>query len=84
MTLHRSAWPCPADPPDLATDLHGTQSGAEIALHPTGRFVYGSNRGSNTVTGYRVHPVTGQLSVIGYAIQGISGPTNFAIEPSGR
>ena len=31
-----------------------------------------------------MHPVTGQLSVIGYAIQGISGPTDFAIEPSGR
>jgi 6-phosphogluconolactonase len=70
----------PTSPPTYT----GTQSGAEIALHPTGKFVYGSNRGSNTVTGYRVHPVTGQLSVIGYATQGINGPTNFAVEPGGR
>jgi 6-phosphogluconolactonase (cycloisomerase 2 family) len=62
----------------------GTPSGAEIALHSSGNFLYASNRGSNTVTGYRIDHSTGKLTVIGYATQGISGPTNFAIEPSGR
>jgi 6-phosphogluconolactonase (cycloisomerase 2 family) len=70
----------PTSPPGFT----GAQSGAEIALHPSGRFLYGSNRGSETVTGYRIDRPTGKLSVIGYATQGISGPTNFAIDPSGR
>jgi 6-phosphogluconolactonase len=70
----------PTAPPSYT----GTPSGAEIALHHSGDFLYASNRGSNTVTGYRVDRPTGKLTVIGYATQGISGPTNFAIDPSGR
>jgi 6-phosphogluconolactonase len=70
----------PTAPPSYT----GTPSGAEIALHPSGDFLYGSNRGSQTVTGYRIDRSTGLLSLIGYATQGVSGPTNFAIDPSGR
>jgi 6-phosphogluconolactonase len=70
----------PTAPPSYT----GVQSGAEIALHPSGDFLYGSNRGSQTVTGYRIDRSTGKLAIIGYATQGISGPTNFAIDPSGR
>jgi 6-phosphogluconolactonase len=53
-------------------------------VHPSGNFLYGSNRGSQTVTGYRIDRPTGKLSLIGYATQGVRGPTNFAIDPSGR
>ena len=60
----------------------GPQSAAEIALHPTGRFLYASNRGSQTVAAYRVGPGDGRLAVVGSA-EGIAGPTNFAIEPGG-
>ncbi|MFE2970069.1 lactonase family protein [Streptomyces sp. NPDC059340] len=37
-----------------------------------------------TITGYRIDRPTGMLSVIGHTSQGVSGPTNFVIDPSGR
>jgi 6-phosphogluconolactonase (cycloisomerase 2 family) len=61
----------------------GTPSGAEIAVHPSGNFLYASNRGSQSVVGYRIDQATGKLSLIGFATQGVDGPTNFAIDPSG-
>ncbi|MFK0024115.1 beta-propeller fold lactonase family protein [Streptomyces sp. NPDC090798] len=36
------------------------------------------------MTGYRIDRPTGMLSVIGHSGQGVSGPTNFVIDPSGR
>lgn len=62
----------------------GTPSGAEIAVHRSGRFLYASNRGSETVAGYEIDRRTGELSLIGFATQGVAGPTNFAIDPSGQ
>lgn len=63
---------------------NGPHSTAEIAVHPNGKFVYASNRGHNSIVGYRVNPETGLLSTIGYATQGMSYPRSFAIEPSGK
>jgi 6-phosphogluconolactonase (cycloisomerase 2 family) len=61
----------------------GPHSTAEIAVHPSGKFLYASNRGHNSIVGYRIDPSTGLLSVIGFATQGVNFPRNFAIEPSG-
>jgi 6-phosphogluconolactonase len=61
----------------------GPKSTAEIAFHPSGKFLYASNRGHNSIAGYRVDPATGRLSVIGYATEGVAFPRNFAIDPSG-
>ncbi|MFF7883779.1 beta-propeller fold lactonase family protein [Streptomyces sp. NPDC020794] len=36
------------------------------------------------MTGYRIDRPTGMFSVIGHTSQGVSGPTNFVIDPSGR
>ena len=62
----------------------GPHSTAEIALHPSGKFLYASNRGHNSIVGYRIDPSTGVLSVIGFATQGVNFPRNFAIDPSGK
>jgi 6-phosphogluconolactonase (cycloisomerase 2 family) len=62
----------------------GPHSTAEIAVHPSGKFLFASNRGYNSIIGYRIDPETGLLSVIGHARQGVSFPRNFAIDPSGR
>jgi len=63
---------------------NGPHSTAEIAVHPSGKFLYASNRGHNSIVGYRIDPSTGLLSVIGFAAQGVNFPRNFAIDPSGR
>jgi 6-phosphogluconolactonase (cycloisomerase 2 family) len=62
----------------------GPHSTAEIALHPSGKFLYGSNRGAQSIVGYRIDASTGKLSVIGYADQGVNYPRNFVIDPSGK
>jgi 6-phosphogluconolactonase (cycloisomerase 2 family) len=62
----------------------GPHSTAEIAVHPSGKFLYGSNRGAQSIVGYRIDPVTGKLTVIGFASQGVNFPRNFAIDPSGK
>jgi 6-phosphogluconolactonase (cycloisomerase 2 family) len=62
----------------------GPHSTAEIAVHPSGKFLYGSNRGAQSIVGYRIDASTGKLSVIGYANQGVNYPRNFVIDPSGK
>ena len=37
----------------------GPHSTAEIAVHPSGKFLYASNRGHNSIVGYRIDPSTG-------------------------
>jgi 6-phosphogluconolactonase len=63
---------------------NGPHSTAEIAVHPSGKFLYGSNRGHNSIVAYRIDPSTGLLSVIGFATQNVNFPRNFAIDPSGK
>jgi 6-phosphogluconolactonase (cycloisomerase 2 family) len=62
----------------------GPHSTAEIAVHPSGKFLYASNRGHNSIVGYRIDPATGSLLVLGFAKQGVNFPRNFAIDPSGK
>ncbi len=54
---------------------------AEILVHPTGRFVYSSNRGNDTVTVYRADPATSALQVV--QVQPVRGafPRNIALAP---
>jgi 6-phosphogluconolactonase (cycloisomerase 2 family) len=62
----------------------GPHSTAEIAIHPSGKFLYASNRSHNSIVGYRIDPSTGLLAIIGFATQGVNCPRSFAIDPSGR
>jgi len=65
-------------------DYKGAHEGSEIAVHPSGKFLYASTRGHNSIAGYRIDPSTGLLSLIGFATEGISTPRSFAIDPSGK
>lgn len=57
---------------------------ADIHVHPTGQWVYGSNRGHDSIVIFEVDEVTGQLSAIGYESTRGHWPRNFAIDPNGR
>ena len=59
-------------------------STAEILVHPSGRFVYGSNRGDDTLVIYSVDSTSGKLAVAGRCTTGGRTPRSFGIEPSGR
>ena len=59
-------------------------STAEIAVHPSGRFVYGSNRGDDTIAIFQVAPASGKLTPVGYQPTGGKAPRHFAIDPTGQ
>jgi 6-phosphogluconolactonase len=68
----------------LPADFTRQNLGAEIKIAPSGRFVYASNRGHNSLAIYAVEQETGRLSLIGHeSTQGV-GPRDFNIDPSGR
>ena len=57
---------------------------ADIHVHPSGRFVYGSNRGHDSIAMFSVDESTGRLTSMGHeSTQGWT-PRNFAIDPSGE
>jgi 6-phosphogluconolactonase len=66
----------------LPAGFTGENSGAEIAAAPSGRFVYASNRGHDSIAIFVVDEARGTLSLVGHeSTQGL-GPRHFAIDPS--
>lgn len=59
-------------------------SASEIHVHPNGKFVYAANRGHDTITGFAVHPGSGELTVIGRTHVRGATPRNFNLDPSGK
>ncbi|HLZ09398.1 MAG TPA: beta-propeller fold lactonase family protein, partial [Chloroflexota bacterium] len=62
----------------------GQTSTADIHVHPSGRFVYGSNRGHDSLTIYSVDAATGRLTYLENDSTLGKTPRNFAIDPTGR
>jgi 6-phosphogluconolactonase len=67
----------------LPTDFTGYSTTAEIAVSPDGRFVYGSNRGHDTVTIFATNP-EGLLSVVGWQPSGGGNPRFIGLDPTGH
>ncbi len=59
-------------------------STAEVQVHPSGRFLYGSNRGHHSIAGFRIDSETGKLTAIGHTPSGGKTPRNFGIDPTGQ
>jgi 6-phosphogluconolactonase len=69
--------------PTLPTDFTGYSTAAEIAVSPDGRFVYGSNRGHDSVT-ILAADADGLLSVSGWQPSGGGGPRFIGLDPAGH
>jgi 6-phosphogluconolactonase len=69
--------------PALPKDFTGHNDDAEIEVHPSGKFLYASNRGHDSITVFAIDASTGKLSLIEYASTKGSNPRNFEIDPSG-
>jgi 6-phosphogluconolactonase len=67
----------------LPNDFSGESSTAEIAVHPSGRFVYVSNRGHNSISCFLVEPTTGRLTLSGISSTQGDWPRHFAVTPDG-
>ena len=59
-------------------------STAELVLHPSGKFLYGSNRGPDNIVGYSVDQKTGRLTLIGHTSTLGQTCRSFGIDPSGN
>jgi 6-phosphogluconolactonase len=68
----------------LPEGFTGNNSTAEVVAHPSGKFVYGSNRGHNSIAVFQVDGKTGRLTAAGHQGEGIKTPRNFNIDPSGK
>jgi 6-phosphogluconolactonase len=62
----------------------GANAPADVHVHPTGRFVYASNRGDNTIAVFRLDRTTRALALVQSAPCGGDWPRNFALDPTGR
>ena len=69
--------------PTLPAGFGGTSHTADIHVHPSGRFVYGSNRGHDSIVICAIDQGTGQVSVVGHESTQGKTPRNFAIDPTG-
>jgi len=67
----------------LPADYTGARSGAEIAVHPNGRFLYASLRTHNSIAVFEIDAATGKLTAAGRVPSGGEKPRAFAIDPTG-
>jgi 6-phosphogluconolactonase len=67
----------------LPQDFKGNNSTAEVVVHPTGKFVYCSNRGHDSIAVFAVDEKTGALTPKGQQATKGKTPRNFAIDPTG-
>ena len=70
--------------PTLPGDFTGTSYCADVHVAPSGRFLYGSNRGHNTIVVFAINPRTGKPSPIEHVSTEGNWPRNFVIDPTGR
>ena len=69
-------------PKDVARNGGST---AETVVHPSGKFVYVSNRDPyNSIAIFSIDPQTRELKPVGHQAKGVKTPRNFAIEPTGQ
>jgi 6-phosphogluconolactonase len=68
----------------LPEGFSGGSSTAEVVVHPSGRFVYGSNRGHDSLAVFAVDSATGRLAPRGHVPTGGKTPRNFCIDPEGK
>lgn len=70
--------------PTLPSDFKGENTCADIHITPDGNFLYGSNRGHDSIVSFKIDEKTGRLEFIEHTSTRGKTPRNFAIDPSGK
>jgi 6-phosphogluconolactonase len=68
----------------LPKGFSGRNDAAEIVVHPSGKFLYASNRGEDTIAIFSIDPAKGTLTFVARVPTGGKEPRHFAIDPSGK
>jgi 6-phosphogluconolactonase len=69
--------------PGLPEDFEGSNTAADIHVSPSGKFLYGSMRGHDSIVVYAIDEETGELDYVEHKPSGGETPRNFAIDPTG-
>ena len=68
----------------LPENWKGESTCADIHISPNGKYLYGSNRGHDSIASYKIDNKTGKLINIGIFKTNGKTPRNFCIDPSGK
>src|SRR5687767_8938959 len=68
----------------LPGDFSGASYCADVHVSPSGKFLYGSNRGHDSIVVFEIDPRTGKLKLIQHVSTEGKWPRNFTIDPTGR
>jgi len=68
----------------IPENFKGENSTAEVQVHPSGKFLYGSNRGHDSIAIFAIDPAKGTLRLVGHQSTQGKTPRNFGIDPTGR
>jgi 6-phosphogluconolactonase len=70
--------------PMLPAGFEGRNDAAEIAIHQSGKWLFASNRGHDSIAVFSIDPANGKLTAAGGFPAGGREPRHFAIDPSGK
>ena len=68
----------------LPEQFHGANTCAEIEVHPSGKFLYGSNRGHDSIAVFELNPSTGKATLRQHQSTQGKNPRHFSLDPSGK
>ncbi len=68
----------------LPSNFKGESYTAEVVVHPSGRFLYGSNRGQDSIAVFSIDQKSGKLTATSHQGEGVKWPRNFNVDPSGK
>ena len=68
----------------LPEGFKGENMGSEILMHPSGKFLYATNRGNNSVAVFSVQTDTGRLTLIQHISSDGKTPRNAEFDPTGK
>lgn len=68
----------------LPEGFTGTKSCAEVQVHPSGKFVYGSNRGNDSIAVFGFDAASGKLTFLECQSTQGKTPRHFGLDPSGQ
>jgi 6-phosphogluconolactonase (cycloisomerase 2 family) len=68
----------------LPADFTGKNTGAELKIAPSGKFLYGSNRGHDSIVVFEIDQLSGMLKPVQWESSGGKTPRYFNLDPAGR
>lgn len=69
--------------PTLPSSFSGSSIGAHVVVHPSGKYLYASNRGHDSIAAYAI-AADGSLTLLGHTPSGGKGPRHFDVDVRGE